>query len=356
MKSASTRSGDNATEGTLRRAPVRVGLAVALASAGTVAVLSAVVIAVVWRVSRVSEALPLGEDGRLGSRDSHRSPHGERWQERVVDLGEVIPLTVLLGVVSVVFVSLIAWWATRRANAPIEQALAIQRAFVADASHELRTPLTTLNSRIQLAQYRLDRDGDVGEVLVDLRSDAEAMDQILTDLLLAAEPIDSAPGGATLLTSVLEATQSAFRLAEPQAAQADVRLRAHITQGLVVRADPTALMRALVALIDNAISHSPPGTTIEVRAAAPFDSSGLVTIRVADQGPGIKPANVERIFERFARADEGSAGSAPRPGTNRRGFGLGLALVRDIATRYGGSVEVEKTSSAGTVFLLQLPT
>mgnify|MGYP002735402387 CR=1 FL=1 len=88
----------------------------------------------------------------------------------------MIPLTVVLAVLSVVFVSLIAWWATRRANAPIEKAMAIQRAFVADASHELRTPLTTLNSRIQLAQHRLARDGDVTTVLVDLRQDAQTMD------------------------------------------------------------------------------------------------------------------------------------------------------------------------------------
>ena len=351
MKRTQSSPESSLAEGTLRKAPVRVGLAVALASAGTVAVLSAVVIAIVWKASRVSTSRPAAIGGGPGSHDPHRSPHGGRWQERVVDLGEVIPLTVLLGVVSVVFVSLIAWWATRRANAPIEQALAIQRAFVADASHELRTPLTTLNSRIQLAQHRLERDGNVGEVLVDLRRDAETLDQILTDLLLAAEPVNSASGAATS-ASVFDATQAAFRLAQPQAEAAGVHLVSRVDRSAIVRADQTALMRALVALVGNAIAHSPTGATVQVSAGAP-SGSGLVNIRVADQGPGIAPAHVERVFERFARLDEGTAETVPSAG--RRGFGLGLALVRDIATRFNGTVAVEQTSSIGTIFLLQLP-
>ncbi|OJU42286.1 MAG: hypothetical protein BGN97_01630 [Microbacterium sp. 69-10] len=102
-------------------------------------------------------------------------------------------------------------------------------------------------------------------------------------------------------------------------------------------------MRAVIALLDNAVRYSPDGASVQLTATP---TGRRAEIRVADHGPGLGDMDPERVFERFARSTAS---------TERRGFGLGLALVRDIANRFGGSVEVERTSPTGTTFLLTLP-
>lgn len=318
-------------------APLKVGLAVAAASAAVITVLSAVLVLAVWRLSRVEPA-PVGGPRRPPRHDM------DRWQERVVDLGQVIPAMIALAVLSILVVGLVAWFATRKANQPMERALEVQQAFVADASHELRTPLTTLSSRIQLAQHRLGRGGDVEQVLTDLRGDADAMNDVLTDLLTAAEMAGTP--GANARAQVSAAIDAALRTTRAKAEEAGVKLTSNCTEGLTVRAEPTALVRAIVALVDNAVRHSRAGSTVTVQAA-PVRLKGRrwVDIRVVDEGTGISSPDPDRLFDRFAREDGGLG----------RGFGLGLALVRDIARRFGGTVTVESTSPGGTTFLLRLP-
>jgi two-component system, OmpR family, sensor kinase len=105
----------------------------------------------------------------------------------------------------------------------------------------------------------------------------------------------------------------------------------------------TSLRRALVVLIDNALAHSPEGGTVRVSAEV---ERGRAVVRVRDEGPGITGIDVDQIFERFSHGpDEG----------RRRGFGIGLALVRDLAVRHGGRVSVESTSGDGTAMRLELP-
>ena len=102
-------------------------------------------------------------------------------------------------------------------------------------------------------------------------------------------------------------------------------------------------MRLVVALLDNAVQHSPSGAAVTVSATV---EDGAVAIRVVDHGSGIHGIAPDEVFERFARSTESG---------RRRSFGLGLSLVRDVAVRAGGSVVVESTSEAGTTFLLRLP-
>ena len=117
----------------------------------------------------------------------------------------------------------------------------------------------------------------------------------------------------------------------------------HVSGGPEARIPAVTLTRLCVALLDNAIGHTRTGTRVAVRA---HRSGHVVEIRVVDSGDGISARDADRIFERFARGAESG---------KRRGFGLGLALVREAATRYGGSVRIEETSTSGTTFLLALP-
>jgi signal transduction histidine kinase len=125
-----------------------------------------------------------------------------------------------------------------------------------------------------------------------------------------------------------------------------IRVDASAPQDAWVAMPEPSLKRALTALLDNAIAHSPEGTTVRV-AASP--AGRRVELTVADQGGGIRGVEPERVFERFAHAGEDA-----RP-DGRRGFGIGLALVRDVVVRWGGTVSVVSTSDRGTTMRLELP-
>ncbi|MGT2426683.1 sensor histidine kinase [Amnibacterium kyonggiense] len=105
-----------------------------------------------------------------------------------------------------------------------------------------------------------------------------------------------------------------------------------------------SLRRALVVLIDNAVAHSPDGSRVQVAAEV---ERGRAVVRVRDEGGGIVGIDVEQVFERFAHGPDRG---------RRRGFGIGLSLVRDLAVRHGGRVVVESTSDTGTTMRLELPT
>lgn len=325
-----TRSIDDQDRERVQRSSVRVGLAVGVASAAVLGVIAAIIVATTIAASQPVPAQP-----------AEGTHEGDHTPQRVVDVASVVPLVVILAALGVLALGVIAWWAARRAAAPMAQALRVQRTFVADASHELRTPLTTLTSRIQLASHRLERGGDVAGALAAMRRDAEVMTNVLTDLLLAADTSQPSPDSQA---SVAEVVSDAVGLLEPQADEREVTVRQEVEWNLGAVIDPVALTRAIVALMDNAIRHSPTGGTVVVEA---HRAGSSIEVRVRDQGSGIPDGAAGRVFERFARVDDGA-------GTGRR-FGLGLALVRDITARFGGSVRVERTSPSGTTFLVVLP-
>ncbi|GAA1140675.1 MULTISPECIES: sensor histidine kinase KdpD [Microbacterium] len=318
----------------VQRAALRAGVWVAAASAVVVTLLSVVTIAALSASSR-PEHPPEGP-----------GPGGGRPPGRVIELGTAIPIAVAVGLLGIIALGATSWYLARQAAQPLAAALEVQRSFVADASHELRTPLTTLTSRIQLAEHRAARGGDVGGALADLRRDAAVMDAVLTDLLVTAESAGTTGADAHAAASVGAAAREAASVLAPRAAEADVSVAVEVADGLVVAADAVALQRALTALLDNALRFAPRGSTVEVSAVV---VGRRVDIRVVDHGPGIRGIDPEHVFDRFARA-EGAGDSS-----GRRGFGLGLALVRDLAHRFGGTVAVEETSASGTTFLLSLP-
>ncbi len=285
--------------------------------------------------------------GVLAGRSHHEGAEGDGPRARgdggghlVVDLDETVLLVALLGLVAIALTAWVAWMASRRAVAPLAEALRIQRHFVADASHELRTPLTVLSSRVQTLERRLERGEPAGDVVARLRADTTSMAEVLDDLLLSAEESEGVAGTAPVAPTVRAAVSSM----EGLASAAGVRLEIAVDTDASVAIPRVSLARCVVALVDNAIRHSSAGGVVAVRATSARD--GAVEIRVRDQGTGIRGIDPERLFERFFHA-------ADRQG--HRSFGLGLALVRDVVSRVGGTVAVESTSPEGTTFLLRLP-
>jgi len=332
-RAARAQAAVNRDDDKVRQAALSVGVAVAVAS-GSVVFLGFLILIVIAMVSAVQ--MPSG--GQFGP-DGHIivRPYS-RWGW--VNTGDIIWMVVILAVVSLVLTSLVGWFMARRAVKPLAEALRLQRHFVADASHELRTPLTALSSRVQILQRRLDSGKPIDDVVDSLRHDTANMTRVLDDMLLTVEGAQVVEG---MKTSVVECLRQAVTSLEPLAQQAGVAVRLQASSDMAVAAPTTSVTRALVAVIDNAIQHSPSGSTVDI-AAGPVDR--MAVIRVRDHGSGIAGVDPARVFERFAHGSESG---------RKRSFGLGLALASEVAHRSGGDIRVESTSSQGTTFTLSFP-
>lgn len=313
----------------VRRSSRSVGLYVGVASALIVILGVGILVAIILLTSRRA-----GEEhgGAIGS--------GRLQDDFVVDIAVVLPTVVALGAIGVAMLGFVAWFAAHRSVQPLGEALRRQRNFVADASHELRTPLTRLTSRVQLLQRRHQRGEPVEDVVAELRNDAAMMSDVLNDLLVSAE---AGQAGGTETVIVADAAAAAVRSVAGLADAASVRLTIDADEQVAVALAEVTLVRIIVALLDNAVQHSPSKSTVSVRVGR---EGRFAAIRVADQGHGITGIAADRVFDRFARSTESG---------RRRGFGVGLSLVREVAVRAGGAVAVEHTSSKGTDLRLMLP-
>jgi two-component system OmpR family sensor kinase len=246
-------------------------------------------------------------------------------------------------VVGLVFAALLGVLLGRRAVRPLARALALQRTFVADAGHELRTPLTLLSTRAQVLDRALQRSDLSEEVLRDSRGvveDTQRLGEVVEDLLVAADPRSEESREPVDLNRLAGSVADSARA---HATAAGVTLLHGATdEDCTVLGSHIALRRAVLALVDNAIDHTPDGG--EVRVAVRRTGRDIVLL-VSDTGPGIRPEDAERVLRRF---DSGGHRSG------RAHYGLGLALTHDVANRHGGQLRLVR-SDAGAAFELVLP-
>jgi len=212
-----------------------------------------------------------------------------------------------------------------------------QERFLHDASHELRTPVTIARGHLEVLE-RVEREA-APEIAVAL-DELARIERIVERLLLLAkagekdfldvEEVDVEPFVEDVFMRWSEVAPRAWRLGR-------------LVSG-TVRADRESLRIALDALLENAVKYTEPADTIELEARA---RAGLLEVRIADGGRGVAPDALDRIFERFARAD-------PARSRAEGGVGLGLAIVDAIARAHGGSCTVE-TAGGGATFVFRLP-
>lgn len=229
----------------------------------------------------------------------------------------------------------------RRATAPLLTSMRRQRRFVADASHELRTPLTLLSTRAQLLERSLRRSApEAHEESAALVADTRRLAEVVDDLLLSASLSDQPARREQV--DLAELARAAVAAAQAHASAQGVALRLAADEPVSVHGVPGPLRRVVDALLDNALSHTPPGGCVEVRVEA----GPPATVAVVDNGPGIDPSVAPHLFDRFAH---GSATGG------RRHFGLGLALVREVVEAHGGSIDAGATPGGGATFTVTLP-
>jgi two-component system OmpR family sensor kinase len=224
-----------------------------------------------------------------------------------------------------------------------------QRRFIADASHEMRTPLTSLEGLAEMLLTGADRgNAQVAQRMErSMHSELRRLSHLVADLLTLSR-LDSAPA---LIRTQVDVGNVLAQIAEqmtPQAEARQVRLTVQRSEPAIALADPDQLKQVMLNLVDNAIRYTPPDG--EVRLTCTLDTSrGNVRLDVQDSGPGILPADIPHIFDRFYRGDlsrSRSSGSS----------GLGLAIARSIVQAHGGTISVRSTPGAGTCFTVVLPT
>jgi signal transduction histidine kinase len=225
----------------------------------------------------------------------------------------------------------------------LEESIASQHAFIANAGHELRTPLAVLRAELELAGRPGRSQAELIEAVAAAAEESERLCRLAEDLLFLAgtdhgaiqlqiEPTDI---GAMLVVA-------AGRL---DGREAPGRVVVEAPEGLTAPVDSQRLRQAVDNLLSNALRHGPPGSTVTATANA---EPGYLVIEVLDRGPGFPPAFLPFAFERFRRAD-------PARARNDGGTGLGLAIVRSVVEAHGGSVSAANRAGGGAVVRLRLP-
>lgn len=209
----------------------------------------------------------------------------------------------------------------------------VQRRLVEDASHQLRTPLAVLTTGIDLALA--EPVPTVEELTAGLGTAREAANRlrgVVDDLLASAHTERRA--AADVATSLADVVAEAIAAHDDLARAAGVTIGVHTAESVVVAVERGPLVRAVSALVDNALRHSPTGGRIDLAIA---DGPDGPSVSVTDEGPGVDPGDRERIFERYWSTAEGTDD----------GLGIGLAVVAQIAEAHGG-IHVESPVADGT--------
>lgn len=207
-----------------------------------------------------------------------------------------------------------------------------QREFTADAAHELRTPLAILRTQIDMIEDR--------EIAEPLRHDVESMSRLVNQLLEISELETIVVGEEEIADIGAIAAEVAAFLAPLAVSRRKTVAVTGARRPVWVHGNGDALARAVRNLVENALAHTAPGTSVEIAVA----NDGV--IRVLDRGPGVPKADRDHIFKRFWRRDRRHGGNA----------GLGLAIVARIAEMHRAALEVEERPGGGAVFAIRFST
>lgn len=216
---------------------------------------------------------------------------------------------------------------TRRSIGPIAAALERERQLIAAASHELRTPLAHAAAALQVVRRHPDHAiADEDAVLATVGDELARMTRLTEDLLQRAR--GAAPAGRVSLVDIDVLSRQVVAAASPRARESGHPLTLHTGHAGRVRADPDRVQQVLLAVLDNALTHTPSGVAIEVSTCS---ADGAAVVDIADRGGGIPADQRERAFEPFTRLTPGRVGD---------GSGLGLSVARSLVEAHAGTIQL----------------
>lgn len=235
-----------------------------------------------------------------------------------------------------------------RRAAELEGSNRARRQLIADVSHELMTPLTAILGHLEtlaMTEVRLDDAQRLHQVAITSR-EAKRLERLIGDLLEMARL--EAGGGEFDIQSIDTADlfEQVAAHHEHDCRTRDIHFLTEVADGAeTVSVDPFRFEQAIENVTANAIRHTPPGGTIQLRAQR---GAGRVVITVTDSGEGIAPEHLPHIFDRFYK-------TASVKGMASRGSGLGLSIVKAVVERHGGRASATSTVGAGTTIRIELP-
>ncbi|MFH5186585.1 sensor histidine kinase [Paenibacillus sp. TAB 01] len=232
-----------------------------------------------------------------------------------------------------------------RSIAPVKEAFDKQKQFIADASHELKTPLAVINTNADVLLANGDETiNEQAKWLHHIKSETERMKILTRDLLYLTEMEDSRSQMIQVPFDLSEAVESVILTMEAVIFEKDLALHYDIEPNLVVTGSSEQLKQVTMILLDNAIKYSSPKGTIDLSLKRLHNH---IQLSVANTGPGIPPEHLEKIFDRFYRAD-------PSRSRQNGGYGLGLAIARSIVVQHRGKIYAKSVPNETTTFYVQL--
>ncbi len=215
--------------------------------------------------------------------------------------------------------------------------------FSADAAHELRTPLTIIRGELELVIAETRTSSDIDKSISNALEEMTRLSGIV-DSLITLSRMDSLWGKRTHSSiDLLALAGETIEQMNLMAVEKDITLEGPSGPAVTVAGDRERLKQVLVNLVDNAIKYTPPGGCVTVEVGAEGETA---FVSVEDNGIGIDPGHLERIFDRFYRVS---------PDRGESGAGLGLAIVRSIIDAHGGTVELRSAPTMGSSFRVELP-
>ncbi len=274
-----------------------------------------------------------------------------------------------VGVVTLLVFFVISLFFSRWALSPVKQAWSQQQQFVADASHELKTPLTVIlaNTSILLSHPE-SKIAEQSQWVESTQLEASRMQKLVNDMLLLARS-DAQRANDESQKALRKHTGEAKRLGaesideaidfsyvvegqilqfESVAFEKHICLEQDVAEGIMVHASSDQLERLVSILLDNACKYAPENTVVTITLSACENMrEKTAQLLVTNQGNPIDEGDLPHLFDRFYRADKARV----RTG----GFGLGLAIAKDIVEATGGTIEAQSSEVAGTTFIVTLP-
>ena len=218
--------------------------------------------------------------------------------------------------------------------------------FTADASHDLRTPLSLIRTNAELALRRQRSESEYRTALSRILAASEESAQLIEHLLALARSDVGATQLNLELAPLLPVLQGVCQQARLWAQAKGIDFRDPLsTEPLALRMDAPAMQRLLLTLLDNAVTYTPAGGTVRLRA---YSDERHAIVEIADSGIGIADSDLPHIFDRFYRADQARSREVP-------GSGLGLAIARWIADGHNATIDVESSLGNGALFRVRAP-
>ena len=227
----------------------------------------------------------------------------------------------------------------------LEQSFERLSRFSADIAHELRTPLNNLRGEAEVALRKARPVDEYQEVLASSLEEYDRLARIIDSLLFIAQAEDPEAHIVTEPIDLGKELQKTKEFYEPAASEKGVRLVVEADRNICASIDRTLLQRAVGNLVSNALTHTPPGGCVNVRASVNGVSA---RVEITDTGVGIAEQHLPHVFDRFYQVD---SSRAKKDGH----VGLGLAIVKAIATAHRGSVEISSRIGQGTHVVMTLP-